>query len=180
MISLEQNQRLISICSKKLEINPYNIKALLLRATINIKLNSLSQAESDIYKIINQKPNSSISYFLLGIISQKNKNYQQSLFYLTKSLELEPKNINVLLTRAAVYNELNFYKKAIEDYNLALEIDSQKTNPKGNIYKNIADIIGNINNEEQEEEKVNNLDNRTDTELSSEFNNYLYNQLKTL
>ena len=88
MTSQEQNQRLLSICSKKLEKNPNNIKALLLRASINIKLNSFSQAESDIYKIINKNPNSSIAYYLLGIISQRKKNYQQSLFYLTKSIEL--------------------------------------------------------------------------------------------
>ena len=59
MNSLDQNQHLLSICSKKLEKNPYNIKALLLHAYINIKLNSLSQAENDIFNIINQNPNSS-------------------------------------------------------------------------------------------------------------------------
>ena len=107
MLSLEQNQRLISICSKKLEKNPYDIKTLLLRASSNIKLNSLYQAESDIYKIINKNPNSSIAYYLLGIISQKKKNYQQSLFYLTKSIELDPDNINAIYSRATVYNELN-------------------------------------------------------------------------
>ena len=179
MISLEQNQRLLSICSKKLEINPYNIKALLLRASINIKINSLSQAENDIYKIINQNPNSSIAYFLLGIISQKKKNYQQSLFYLTKSIELEPNNINAILTRAAVYNELNFFKKAIDDYNLALKKDSIKNNPNGNIYKTIAKIIGSMNDEE-ENENNNSLNNKTDIELDAEINNYMYNQLKLL
>ena len=180
MISSEKNQRLLSICTKKIEKNPYNIKALLLRASINIKLNSLSQAENDIYQIINQNPNSSIAYYLLGIISQQKKNYQQSLFYLTKSLELEPNNINALYTRAAVYNELNFYKKAIDDYNLALQIDSQNNNQKRNIYKNIADIVGTLTNDEQEEEKVNNYNDKSDMELSAEINNYMYEQLKAL
>ena len=179
MISSEKNQRLLSICTKKIEKNPYNIKALLLRASINIKLNSLSQAENDIYQIINQNPNSSIAYYLLGIISQQKKNYQQSLFYLTKSLELEPNNINALYTRAAVYNELNFYKKAIEDYSLALKKDSLKNKNNGNIYKNIAKIIGNLN-EEDEEEKTNIYDNKTEFELEEEINDYMYNQLKAL
>ena len=179
MISSEKNQRLLSICTKKIEKNPYNIKALLLRASINIKLNSLSQAENDIYQIINQNPNSSIAYYLLGIISQQKKNYQQSLFYLTKSLELEPNNINALYTRAAVYNELNFYKKAIEDYSLALKKDSLKNKNNGNIYKTIAKIIGNLN-EEDEEEKTNIYDNKTEFELEEEINDYMYNQLKVL
>ena len=134
MTSQEQNQCLLSICSKKLEKNTYNIKALLLRASINIKLNSFTQAESDISKIINKNPNSSIAYYLLGIITKRKKNYQQSLFYLTKSIELEPNNVNAIYTRAAVYNELNFFKKAIDDYYLALEKDSKKIIPKIKIY----------------------------------------------
>ena len=177
MFSLEQNQRLLSICSKKIEKNPNNIKALLLRASINIKLNSLSQAESDIYKIINQNPNSSIAYYLLGIISQRKKNYQQSLFYLTKSIELEPNNVNAIYSRAAVYNELNFFKKAIDDYNLALEKDSLQNNTERNIYNNIAKIIGNINDEEENE---NDFYTKSDIELDAEINNYMYNQLKAL
>ena len=179
MTSQEQNQRLLSICSKKLEKNPNNIKALLLRASINIKLNSFSQAESDIYKIINKNPNSSIAYYLLGIISQRKKNYQQSLFYLTKSIELEPNNVNAIYTRAAVYNELNFFKKAIDDYYLALEKDSKKNDNKNkNIYNNIAEIIGSLNDEEENEK--NNFDNKTDLELDAEINNYMYKQLKAL
>ena len=179
MISLEQNQKLLSICSKKLEKNPYDIKALLLRASINIKLNSFSQAESDIYKIINKNPNSSIAYYLLGIISQNKKNYQQSLFYLTKAIELDPDNINAIYSRATVYNELNFFKKAIDDYYLALKKDSMKNN----IYNNIAKIIGALNEEEENEKNNNNEDNynnKTELEIDAEINNYMYEQLKAL
>jgi len=176
MLSLEQNQRLISICSKKLEKNPYDIKTLLLRASSNIKLNSLYQAESDIYKIINKNPNSSIAYYLLGIISQKKKSYQQSLFYLTKSIELDPDNINAIYSRATVYNELNFFKKAIDDYYLALKKDSMKNN----IYNNIAQIMGTINDEEEKNNNEDNYNNKTELELDAEINNYMYDQLKAI
>ena len=136
MNSSENNQRLLAICSKKIEKNPYNIKALLLRSSIYIKLNDYSRAEADIFKIIQQNPNISITYFLLGIISKNKKDFQQSLFYFSKTIEIDPNNINALYFRAAIYNELGFFKKAIEDYYLALEKDSMKTNNKST-YKSI-------------------------------------------
>ena len=178
MISLEQSQRLLSICSKKIEKNPNNIRTLLLRASINIKLNSLPQAENDLYKIINQNPDSSIAYYLLGIISQRKKNYQKSLFYLTKSIELEPNNVNAIYSRAAVYNELNFFKKAIDDYFSALEKDSMNNNNDKNIYNNIAKIMGSLN-DDQENDK-NDYYNKSDIDLDAEINNYIYKQLKTM
>ena len=104
MNSSENNQRLLAICSKKIEKNPYNIKALLLRSSIYIKLNDYSRAEADIFKIIQQNPNISITYFLLGIISKNKKDFQQSLFYFSKTIEIDPNNINALYFRAAIYN----------------------------------------------------------------------------
>ena len=178
MNSLDQNQHLLSISSKKLEKNPYNIKALLLHAYINIKLNSLSQAENDIFNIINQNPNSSPAYYLLGIISQKKKNFQQSLFYFTRAIELDPNNINAIYSRAAVYNELNFYKKAIDDYYLAFEKDNMQSS-EGNVYKNLNNLIEEILDEE-ENDKNNLYSNKDDIELNAEINNYMYEQLKIL
>ena len=178
MNSLDQNQHLLSICSKKLEKNPYNIKALLLHAYTNIKLNSLSQAENDIFNIINQNPNSSPAYYLLGIISQKKKNFQQSLFYFTRAIELDPNNINAIYSRAAVYNELNFYKKAIDDYYLAFEKDNMQSS-EGNVYKNLNNLIEEILDEE-ENDKNNLYSNKDDIELNAEINNYMYEQLKIL
>ena len=169
MNSLDQNQHLLSICSKKLEKNPYNIKALLLHAYINIKLNSLSQAENDIFNIINQNPNSSPAYYLLGIISQKKKNFQQSLFYFTRAIELDPNNINAIYSRAAVYNELNFYKKAIDDYYLAFEKDNMQSS-EGNVYKNLNNLIEEILDEE-ENDKNNLYSNKDDIELNICMNN---------
>jgi hypothetical protein len=179
MNSLEQNQRLIDICTKKIDKNPYNLKALLLRSSIYIKLNDYSRAETDIFKIIKQNPNISTTYFLLGIISKNKKDFQQSLFYFSKTIEIDPDNVNALFFRAAVYNELGFFKKAIEDYYLALEKDSMKTTSK-NTYKNIINLLRNVN-EEEENEKNNNLYNfKSNIDLDAEINNYVYNQLKTL
>jgi tetratricopeptide (TPR) repeat protein len=174
---LEQNQRLIAICSKKIEQNPCNIKALLLRSSIYIKLNDYSRAENDIFKIIKQNPNLSASYFLLGIISQKKKDFQQSLFHFSKAIEIEPNNVNALFYRAAIYNELGFFKKAIDDYYLALEKDSMKSSTK-NTYKNIVKLLGAINEDENENNLYNNT--KSNLDLDAEINNYVYNQLKTL
>ena len=179
MNSLEQNQRLITILSKKLEKNPFNLKALLLRSSVYIKLKDYSHAESDIFKIIKQNPNISTAYFLLGIISKNKKDFQQSLIYFSKTIEIDPDNVNALFFRAAVYNELGFFKEAIEDYYLALEKDSMKSSSK-NTYKNIIQLLGTVN-EEEENEKNNNLYNfKSNIDLDAEINNYVYTQLKTL
>ena len=147
MNSLEQNQRLINICTKKIEKNPYHIKALLLRASIYIKLKDYSRAEADIFKLIKQNPNISITYFLLGVISKNKKDYQQSLIYFSKAIEMDQNNVNALYYRAAIYNELCFFKKSIEDFSLALEKDSFKNNTK-NSYKSIIRLIDVIMKEE--------------------------------
>ena len=179
MNSIEQNQRLISICTKKIEKNPYNINALLLRSSMYIKTNEYSLAEADIFKIIKKDPNLSTAYYLLGIISSKKKDYQKSLFYFTKAIETDQNNVNALFSRAAIYNELGFFKKAIDDYYLALEKDSMKSNTK-NTYKNIVKLLGTINDED-ENEKNNLYSNKNNNiDLDAEINNYLYNQLKML
>ena len=48
-----ENERLIDLCTQKLEKEPSHKKALLLRASTYIKMGELDKAESDASSIIN-------------------------------------------------------------------------------------------------------------------------------
>ena len=63
---INENQRLIDLCTQKLEKEPNHKKALLLRASTYIKMNQLELAESDANSILALDPNNSAAYFLLG------------------------------------------------------------------------------------------------------------------
>ena len=127
---INENQRLIDLCTQKLEKEPNHKKALLLRASTYIKMNQLELAESDANSILALDPNNSAAYFLLGCICEKRDQYEQSIQYLTSAIEMDPDNVKALFFRGAVYNTLGYFQKAID---LALQKDSLRVGRK-NVY----------------------------------------------
>ena len=136
----EENLRLIQICNQKLEIDPTSKKALLLRANIYIKLNRYDEAKSDLNSLLTEELLASTIYYLMGVISKKEDNLNESIYYLSKSIELDCNNVNALFLRGAILNLQGKFNEAINDYSLALEKDSLK-NAKTNVYKNIEKIL---------------------------------------
>ena len=136
----EENLRLIQICNQKLEIDPTSKKALLLRANIYIKLNRYDEAKADLNSLLTEQLLASTIYYLLGVISKKEDDLNESIYYLSKSIELDCNNVNALFLRGAILNLQGKFNEAINDYSLALEKDSLK-NAKTNVYKNIEKIL---------------------------------------
>ena len=186
----EEYQKIINLCTLKLEKDPLSKKALLLRANIYMKLQQYFLAEEDLKKIQNDILLSSTVYFLLGCIYKNKKDYEKSIEYLSKSIELDSNNLNSLFLRGAVYNIMGYYNEAINDYSIALKLDSLLDSRK-NIYKNITQIFENEKKEEKDEErKKNNLNdeniykelncntnNPNKFDLDSEINNYLKSEV---
>ncbi|WBX77960.1 hypothetical protein PG911_06810 [Tenacibaculum ovolyticum] len=56
-------------------------------------------------------------YFNKGIKAYQNKDYKSSIENFTKSYELDPKNIDALYNRAAIYYETRKFKLACKDWN---------------------------------------------------------------
>ena len=139
--SIEENQRLIDICSKKLEKDPTSKKALLLRANLHIKIEQFLKAEKDLTTLFTDPILCSTAYYLMGIIAKKQNKFEKSKQYLTLSIENDPNNVNALFLRGAILNLQGKFQEAINDYYLALEKDSLK-NTRKNIYKNIEKILG--------------------------------------
>ena len=161
----EENQRIINLCTLKLEKDPTSKKALLLRGNIYIKTGEYDLAEEDLKKLLNDSLLNSTCYFLLGCIYRDKKDYNKSIEFLTKSIELDSNNINSLFLRGAVFNIIGKYNEAINDYSNAIKLDSMLDSRK-NIYKNISQIFEIDSNEK--DVLNDNLNNKKNDSLNDE------------
>ena len=148
IISEINNKKIIELCSKKLLKNPNNKRALLLRASIYIKINKYEEAKNDLQSLLTDPNLASTAYYLLGIINKEINNNELALIYFTKSIQLDDNNINAYFLRGAVNNILGNYNNAIKDYNYAIYKDTLNTDGK-NIYKNISKIFTQKKNKEK-------------------------------
>ena len=164
------NQSLIDMCTKKLEQDPHHKKALILRASSLIKKGDLKLALKDALKLIDLDNRNSATFYLIGCIYEKMGNLELSLQYLNRSLDFDPNNVNALFSRGACYNKLGNYEKAVDDYYLAIEKDSLKTNKRPNI-RNIQTVLG-LNKEKENNDEIAGENNEKD-----DVDNYIYAQL---
>ena len=99
---------------------------------------------------------------------------------------MDHNNVNALFARGAVYNMLGKYQMAIDDYSLALEMDSKKKT----VYRNLGKFLGLNNNDYSESEKniwrdeqvsyISSSKNLDNIVLDGDINNYVYNHSKEM
>ena len=173
-LSSKNYLKIIKLCSKKLVKNPYNKRALLLRASIYIKCNKFEDAKNDLHSLLNDQNLASTAYYLLGIINKEMNNNELALKYFTKSIEIDNNNINAYFLRGAVNNILGHYKDAIKDYNDAIYKDTLNTDGK-NIYKNISKIYAQTL---QNQKRVSRKKERRNSLINNRNNNYIINKFQ--
>jgi len=84
--------------------------------------NSLAKAESAINEALTQFPQQKVSFQLRRAICYASSNREQkALDILTEIETLEPENSDIILTKGAIYSQLQRYEKAIEEYKKALK-----------------------------------------------------------
>ena len=173
-LSSQNYLKIIELCTNKLSKNKNNKRALLLRASIYIKINKFEEAKNDLQSLLNDKNLASTAYYLLGIINKETNNNELALKYFSKSIELDNNNINAYFLRGAVNNILGNYKDAIKDYNDAIYKDTLNTDGK-NVYKNISKIyaqtLHNQKNISRKKERRNSL-------INNRNNNYIINKFQ--
>ena len=176
--SLSSNNylKIIELCSKKLSKNKNNKRALLLRASIYIKLNKFEKAENDLQSLLNDKNLASTAFYLLGIIKKEINNNELALEYFSKSIELDNNNINAYFSRGAVNNILGNYKDAIKDYNDAIYKDTLNTDGK-NVYKNISKIYAQTLHNQK---KISRKKERRNSLINNRNNNYIINKFQII
>ena len=169
----KNNLVILELCNKKLSKKPNNKRALLLRASIYIKMHKYEEAEKDLQLLLKDKNLASTAYYLLGLINKESNNNKLALEYFTKSIELDNNNINAYFLRGAVNNILGNYKDAIKDYNDAIYKDTLKTEGK-NIYKNISKIFAQTLYNQRKYSRKN---NRRNSLINNRKNNYILDML---
>ena len=168
------NLKIIELCTKKLSKKPNNKRALLLRASIYIKMNKFEEAKNDLEPLLDDNILASTAYYLFGIINKETNNNELALKYFTKSIELDNNNINAYFLRGAINNILGNYKDAIKDYNDAIYKDTLKTEGK-NVYKNISKIFAQALGEEK---KISKKEHRRNSLINNERNNFMLNRFQ--
>ena len=133
---------LIDSCTRKLQTDPTNAKALYIRASSFMKQNSFPEAVRDYTNALQINPRDVGSLYNRGIAQEKLGRTQESINDYTAVLKIDPNHVNAAYARAACHNREGQFSKAIEDYNFALQKDQElrvnnnsntnnKTTPKG-------------------------------------------------
>jgi hypothetical protein len=158
--------------------------------------------------LLENYPKYSTAFYLMGCIFEKQGEITEGIEYFNKAIDIDTNNVYALFSRGACYNMLGNYEKAIEDYSLALEKDSNR-NSRKTMLRNIGKVLGlnnensltthstNINNmnlsvnpfnDEKSSLDINNssylnLNNSKNIEsinLDNEMNKYINNQLRDI
>lgn len=84
--------------------------------------NSLQKAEQAITEALIQYPHQKVSFQLRRAICYASSNREQKALDLLSEIEtLDPQNADIILTKGAIYSQLQRYEKAIEEYKKALK-----------------------------------------------------------
>ncbi len=87
-----------------------------------ISENSLTNAEKAINEALAQFPQEKVAFQLRRAICYASSNQEQKALDILSEIEtLEPENADILLTKGAIYSQLQSYEKAIEEYKKALK-----------------------------------------------------------
>lgn len=119
-------ENLITVCSKKLKLDPENKKAIFIRASSYLKKNMYKLAIEDCNTLLELDTQNTGAYYVRGCCFEKIGNLDQSIQDFTTVLQIDPNHINAAYARGACENWRGNFDKAIEDYHFALNKDKEK------------------------------------------------------
>jgi len=129
-IMLEKYGKALDDIQRALELNPLNPDYYLIKAKANAGFGNADQSRSDFnlfLKAYGEHPDAIYEY--VGLLQQGGF-YMEALRQINRCIVLKPDVAQYYLARAAIYMKTNSYKFAVEDYAMALDLDS----PKASIY----------------------------------------------
>ncbi|BBM84217.1 serine/threonine-protein kinase [Candidatus Uabimicrobium amorphum] len=131
-----QYQKALVFYSKALAQNPNYALAYRERAFVRINQKDYYPALTDINKAIHLEKQNPINFQIQGYAHVKLGQYQKALDSFTHALLIKPTYI-LYIRRSEAYTALRQYEKAVEDLNMAITIDANRTSAygsRGNIY----------------------------------------------
>ena len=105
-----------------LKLNPAHEEARIGLVLLNEKDNRPREAMEQINAMVAAAPDPAILYAVRAGLEQTRKQYEAAEADFTKAISLEPKNIDYLLNRAALYIETKRKKEARADLDKAMEL----------------------------------------------------------
>eukprot|EP00878_Enallax_costatus_P032514 GHUV01035738.1.p1 GENE.GHUV01035738.1~~GHUV01035738.1.p1 ORF type:complete len:686 (+),score=191.39 GHUV01035738.1:330-2387(+) len=115
--------RLIEVCSRKLAENPRNVRALLIRASSNLKKGALEPSLADYKAVLQLEPRNVDALYYRGTVYEKLGRLDEAISDFTAVLTLDPNHIKASYARGACRNLKGDFASAIDDYTYALERD---------------------------------------------------------
>lgn len=129
-IMLEKYGKALDDIQKALELNPLNPDYYLVKAKANAGFGNADQSRSDFNLFLKAYGEHPYAIFEYVALLQQGGFYMEALRQINRCIRLKPDVAQYYLTRAAIYMKTNSYKFAVEDYAMALDLDS----PKASIY----------------------------------------------
>jgi tetratricopeptide (TPR) repeat protein len=140
-----------------LESKPQNAEALFQRAMLRYQYSQWAMAREDFLKLLKTPKGETRSVFFatdresntpivttqsnmtpsilnyLGLVDSKMKNYARAVKYLDSAIRLDQKNPEFLINRGWAYQEMRDTIHATEDYNKALQLNSESSLARYNL-----------------------------------------------
>eukprot|EP00887_Chlorella_sp_A99_P002068 scaffold21.g2068.t1 len=120
---------LIGACSRQLEQDPRDLRALLMRGNSYAQRKMLEEAHVDFSRALALAPACVEAAYQRGTVNRKLQRIADAIADLTTVLELDPNHVKAAYLRAECNNLAEKYSEAIEDYSKALAGDHKQSRP---------------------------------------------------
>lgn len=116
-------EEIIDTCSKKLETDPNDAKALFLRGSSLFKKRQYNESINDFNEVLLFDPTHVECLYTRGMAYSRIGEQERAILDFTNVMDIASDHVNAAFARAACYNAIGQFSRAIEDYNFALSMD---------------------------------------------------------
>ena len=130
LLELDQKQydKAMHSINKCIAISSFNPNQFIIRAYIELNKTDSNAAKSDYEFVISKDSTCILAYYNLGLYYYSKLDYEKTLSYFNKVLELNPYHSECYYNRAALYAGKSNYVEAINDYNHVIKINPLNIN----------------------------------------------------
>ena len=118
----------LNLYNRAIACRPNFLPAYFNRANTFYELNEYFSAERDVRRIIEQKPDTAVAYFMQGLISTKMHNYPAAVTAFDKAIRIDSRNVEYRVNRGIVYYYLHQLGSAEIDLAIAAGLNPDEPN----------------------------------------------------
>ncbi|MBD3375621.1 tetratricopeptide repeat protein [candidate division KSB1 bacterium] len=122
---IDKNQRAAPYFDQSIELRADLPGLWVLRGLNYLRMDSLGVALQNFETSLKKFPDDPEINYYTGFIYNRKREFSKAIPFLNKAMEIEPENLQTLLTLASAYDELKLYEKAEDLYENVLEKDNE-------------------------------------------------------